>query len=291
MTFARLRPLLALGLLVVVGGAGAGSYTLRWGDTLGRVARKYGVPIDALVATNNITNPNKVREGTTLTIPDKAAAQVATATPIAAVAGPKIHLVAKGDTLGAIAKRYKITVDELKKLNDIKDERRVRDGRTLTLPDSAEGAATAGSSTDANAKADRPQPVCPVVGAGKFDFSNSFGAPRHGHKHMGNDIFAKRGRAVVAPMAGTLRRADGGVAGRAWYIDGDDGVTYYGAHLDTVSVGEGRVERGQPIGTVGTSGNAGSTPPHLHFEIHPGNGAAIDPYNSLRGWCKGSGAA
>jgi murein DD-endopeptidase MepM/ murein hydrolase activator NlpD len=283
------RQLTLIALLLLVGGAGSTTYTLRWGDTLSGVARKFGVPVQAITSANAITNANHVREGTKLTIPDKAAAQVATAKPIAASAVRKIHKVEKGDTLGAIARRYKVAVDEIKQLNSITDERRVRYGTVLTLPDAAEGAATAGSA--AGKAADRPQPACPVQNAGKFDFSNSFGAPRHGGRgHAGNDIFAKRGTAVVASMTGTLRRADGSRAGIAYYIDGEDGTSYYGAHLDSISVGEGRVERGQKIGTVGTTGNAHGTPPHLHFEVKPGGGASVDPYAYLRSWCTGSGA-
>ena len=121
----------------------------------------------AITSANGIENPNRVREGTKLSIPDKASAQVASAKPISAATVRKVHVVAKGETLGVIARRYKVTVDEIKKLNDITNERRVRDGRELTLPDSAEGAATAGSAAG-QAKAERPQPVCPVQNAGKF---------------------------------------------------------------------------------------------------------------------------
>ena len=279
------RPLVATAALLSLAGAGASTYTLKWGDTLSRVAKRFDVPVAAITAANGIKDADKVREGRTLTIPDHAAAQVAVAKPIAAVdapvpAGGRTHKVAKGETLGSIAKKYGVTVDELRKLNAITNDRRVREGRDLQLPVSA---SVEGKPGDAG----KPIPICPVKGAGKFDFSNSFGTPREGHRsHQGNDIFAKRGTPVLAPMGGTLRRADGARAGLAWYIDGDDGVTYYGAHLGAISVGAGRVEQGQPLGVVGNTGNASSTPPHLHFEIHPGNGAAVDPYGYLRAWCK-----
>jgi murein DD-endopeptidase MepM/ murein hydrolase activator NlpD len=284
----RLPRPVAIVLLLSLAGAGASSYTLKWGDTLSSVAKRFDVPVKAITAANGIGDPNKVREGRALTIPDHAAAQVAVAAPIAAVtapstvvpAGGRTHKVAKGETLGVIAKHYGVTVDELRKLNGITNDRHVRDGRDLQLPVSASVETKPGDAA-------KPQPICPVKGAGKFDFSNSFGAPREGHRrHMGNDIFAKRGTPVLAPMGGTLRRADGAVAGLAWYVDGDDGVTYYGAHLDAIGVQPGRVEQGQKLGVVGNSGNASSTPTHLHFEIHPGGGPAVDPYGYLRAWCK-----
>lgn len=287
------RPLIALTAattLLALAGAGASTYTLKWGDTLSSVAKKFGVPVKAIASANGIEDANKVREGQKLTIPDPAAAQVAAATPIAVVApgagaaptpaGGRTHKVVKGETLGSIAKKYGVTVDELRKLNGITNDRKVRDGRDLQLPVSASVANKPGDVA-------KPEPICPVKGAGKFDFSNSFGTPREGHRsHQGNDIFAKRGTPVLAPMGGTLRRADGARAGLAWYIDGDDGVTYYGAHLGAISAGAGRVEQGQALGVVGNTGNASSTPSHLHFEIHPGGGAAIDPYGYLRAWCK-----
>jgi murein DD-endopeptidase MepM/ murein hydrolase activator NlpD len=276
----------ALTLLLVCAGAGASpSYTLRWGDTLTSVAKKFGLPISTIASANAIVNADRVREGQQLTIPSKPpAAQPVAAQPIVAVRAPggtagRTHKVVIGDTLAGIAQKYNVAVDDLRKLNAITDDRRVRDGRDLQLPVSATVDAIPGDKA-------KPTPICPVLGAGKFDFSNSFGAPREGGmRHMGNDIFAKRGTPVVAPMGGTLRRADGHIAGLAWYIAGDDGTTFYGAHLDAISAAAGRVEQGQRIGVVGNTGDASSTPTHLHFEVHPGGGPAVDPYGYLRAWC------
>ena len=92
----------------------------------------------------------------------------------------------------------------------------------------------------------------------------------------------------MAGVDGTIRAVSGGRAGIGYYLDGVDGVTYYGAHMNSRSVDDGAtVKRGDVIGTVGTTGNAGGTPPHLHFEIKPGNGASINPYPLLRVWCGG----
>ena len=282
----RSARLLALVLLLCVGGSAASSsYTLKRGDTLSRVASKFKIPVAALVAANDIANPNKVREGQKLTVPDKKAAQVAAAKPIASAAaeaapsdGSKVYEVRAGDTLGSIAKRFDTTVADLVARNGLKGPTAIiREGKSLNLPASA-----------VNVPA-KEAPLCPVRGANKWDFSNSYGSPREGSRsHAGNDLFAKRGTPVVAGVDGTIRAVQGGRAGIGYYLDGVDGVTYYGAHMNSRSVADGAsVKRGDVIGTVGTTGNAGGTPHHLHFEIKPGNGASIDPYPLLRVWCGG----
>ena len=281
----RSARLLALVLLLCVGGSAASSsYTLKRGDTLSRVATKFKIPVAAIVAANDIANPDKVREGQKLTVPDKAAAQVAAAKPIAAAAtetpadGSKVYEVRAGDTLSGIAKRFETTVADLVARNGLSGPTAIiREGKTLHLPPHAQNVPA------------KEAPLCPVKGADKWAFSNSFGSPREGHRsHAGNDIFAKRGTPVVAGVDGTIRAVEGGRAGIGYYLDGVDGVTYYGAHMNSRQVGDGAtVKRGDVIGTVGSTGNAGGTPPHLHFEIKPGNGASIDPYPLLRVWCGG----
>jgi murein DD-endopeptidase MepM/ murein hydrolase activator NlpD len=280
------RPLTFVLLLCVVGSAGTSTYTLKRGDTLGRIAARFHVPIAALTAANDIADANKVKAGQKLVVPDPKAAQVAAAKPIATATAPapasepadgsKVYEVQAGDTLSGIAKRFGTTVADLVERNGLKGPTAIiREGKPLKL-----------APTATNVPAPEA-PLCPVKGAGKFDFSNSFGAPREGHRfHAGNDIFAKRGTPVIAGVDGTIRTVEGGRTGIGYYLDGVDGVTYYGAHMNERSVTNGQhVKRGDVIGTVGSTGNASSTPPHLHFEVKPGNGASIDPYQLLRTWC------
>ena len=97
-------------------------------------------------------------------------------------------------------------------------------------------------------------------------------------------MFAARGTPVVAPVAGTVRHRDNSLGGKSFYLDGDDGNRYYGTHLDSYGA-SGRVEAGAVVGTVGNTGNARFTSPHLHFEIHPGGGSAVNPTPTVRVAC------
>lgn len=127
------------------------------------------------------------------------------------------------------------------------------------------------------------------VGA-PFNFASTFGAPRmtgtrYEHSHQGNDIFAPGGAPLYATSRGVIaRKAVAVLGGNKLWLVAADGTQYYYAHLSAYADGveDGAVvEAGQVLGYVGDTGNARGTPPHLHFEIHPGGGAAIDPYPIL----------
>ena len=129
--------------------------------------------------------------------------------------------------------------------------------------------------------------VCPVRGSAAF--INSWGFPRSGGRtHKGVDMFAKRGTPTPAVTNGTIKMRTVNLGGAVTYLYGDDGNKYYYAHLngypDGLRDGQ-RVERGQAIGFVGNSGNAEGTSPHLHFEIRPGGGSAVNPYPTVRPAC------
>ncbi len=115
---------------------------------------------------------------------------------------------------------------------------------------------------------------------GPHSFSNDWHAPRTGHLHQGTDIFAAMGTPAVACVSGTCEWGEGGNAGIYIRLDGDDGNVYYYMHLQRYGQG-GHVSAGTIIGYVGDTGNASGGPPHLHFEIHPGGGAAVNPYPTL----------
>jgi murein DD-endopeptidase MepM/ murein hydrolase activator NlpD len=117
--------------------------------------------------------------------------------------------------------------------------------------------------------------------AGKSNIGSYWGADRDGgrRKHEGIDIFANKGTPLVAISDGVIEFVgNDDLGGKTITFQPDDYAweAYY-AHLDKQYVSNGqRVKKGQLIGTVGNTGNAKTTPSHLHFGIYTESGA-IDP--------------
>ena len=121
----------------------------------------------------------------------------------------------------------------------------------------------------------------PVAGSGPGAIQSRWGAPRDGgaRRHEGVDVFADRGTPVVAGAPGRVTRVrETPVGGRVVWLRPDAAaVSLYYAHLDRQLVAPGdRVAVGDTLGTVGNTGNAASTAPHLHFGVY-GAGGAVDP--------------
>lgn len=122
----------------------------------------------------------------------------------------------------------------------------------------------------------------PVGGRGEPDVGSRWGAPRDGgaRSHHGIDIFAPRGTPVVASRAGVVGRVETTPrGGRVIWLRDDRGFSLYYAHLEAQLVEAGqRVAAGDTIGLVGNSGNAVTTPPHLHFGIYRRGQGPVDPW-------------
>jgi murein DD-endopeptidase MepM/ murein hydrolase activator NlpD len=128
--------------------------------------------------------------------------------------------------------------------------------------------------------------ICPVQGG--VSFSNDWGTARSGGRsHKGTDMFAARGTPAVAPVPGSVFFQSDPLGGLAAYVNGNDGNTYYMAHLNDYVGGARNVAGGEVVGHVGNTGNAASAPPHMHFEIRVGgpNGTQINPYPTLAARC------
>ena len=284
------------------------------GETLGRIAARYGSSISSLSAANNLSNPNLIRIGQKLVVPSGSPSQGQTRDPN--VRSGQYHVVRSGESLASIATQYSgVTAEQLAASNGIRggviyaSTRLFLDGPTFV------GKGTGGEVAYTVRPGDRlgdiahahgvpvsviidvndianpnlirsgqtlkiPKGslwICPVEGASYF---NDWGFPRSGGRyHEGNDLYAARGTPVRAPVSGRVEFKTGTVGGRQFNLQGSDGVMYLGSHLDSFGT-SGQVTAGTIVGYVGTSGNAEGTRPHLHFGMYH-KGGVINPYPSL----------
>jgi len=123
----------------------------------------------------------------------------------------------------------------------------------------------------------------PVEGHDTGSIQSFFGAERDAGRrsHHGVDIFAPRSTPVLSATDGIVSRvAVTNLGGRVvWIRDDDEPQSIYYAHLDSQLVSRGtRVRKGDPVGLVGNSGNAITTPPHLHFGIYRRGAGPVNPY-------------
>jgi hypothetical protein len=142
--------------------------------------------------------------------------------------------------------------------------------------------------------------IFPVLG--KSRYTNDFGAPRPQGRHEGIDIVAPKKSLAVAAEAGKVKFwVTSARAGCMLYLYGDSGTTYLYIHLNNdltmgndnrgrcapgIAFAPGlksgqRVAAGEPVGFVGDSGDANGIEAHLHFELHPHDGAAASPFTAL----------
>jgi murein DD-endopeptidase MepM/ murein hydrolase activator NlpD len=119
----------------------------------------------------------------------------------------------------------------------------------------------------------------PVKGKTPKDVISGFGDPRGRRIHQGIDVKADRGTPVLAIGDGVVERVkNGGNGGRQIWLTLDNDMTVFYAHLHEQWVEEGdKVNSGSAIGSVGNTGNASHTSPHLHFEIILPEKGEVDP--------------
>jgi murein DD-endopeptidase MepM/ murein hydrolase activator NlpD len=124
--------------------------------------------------------------------------------------------------------------------------------------------------------------MVPVQGTRPAALRNSWHASRDGgrRRHEGIDLFAPKGTPVRATTEGIIRRIGSSkLGGKVVWVLGPAGQQHYYAHLDSfayIRTGQ-RIQQGTMLGYVGNTGNARSTPPHLHYGIYGASGA-INPF-------------
>jgi murein DD-endopeptidase MepM/ murein hydrolase activator NlpD len=147
---------------------------------------------------------------------------------------------------------------------------------TPTPPPSGGGGGTGGGGGGSACILERP-----------YSYVDSWGAPRSGgRRHEGTDVMAPHGARVFAFVDGVVSRESSSTnGGIQLYLQGDNGVEYFYAHLSGYAVSTGtRVRAGQLIAYNGQTGNAQYTAPHVHFEVHL-SGGPVNPYPYLKRVC------
>ncbi|KGK83923.1 metalloendopeptidase [Desulfosporosinus sp. HMP52] len=121
-------------------------------------------------------------------------------------------------------------------------------------------------------------------------YEDSFGADREGgiRRHEGTDLFGKEGTSIVSVCSGKIEQLGWNrLGGERVGVRGDDGNYYYYAHLQYISpdlVKGARIAAGDFIGGMGHTGDALTTPDHLHFGIELPNEQWVNPYPFLKVW-------
>ncbi len=154
------------------------------GEHLTGIARRYGTSIAAIVALNRISNPSFIRAGTRLSIPGGSTAPVsspgAAAPPVAPAAAPRVHVVASGEHLTGIARRYGTSIAAIVALNRISNPSFIRTGTRLSIPGGSAAPAAPASPPPAVAAAMPPSMAALVASRAAVGQVIAEEAQRHG---------------------------------------------------------------------------------------------------------------
>ncbi|MDR1127979.1 MAG: M23 family metallopeptidase [Treponema sp.] len=230
------------------------SYTVRQGDTIGQIAKNFGLNQDTILSVNNIRNARLLQIGQQLKIPNQDGI---------------LYKIKKGDSLGKIAGNYQVEVAALQAVNELFSEK-VNEGSTVFIP---------GAKLNLMDLQEINGDLFnwPVRGyiTSRYGYRASpFGGARQ--FHTGLDIGAAMGTPIRAAMAGRVSGVGyNDTSGNYIVITHHSGYRSLYAHLSVVRIKAGAyVRTGDHIGDVGSTGL--STGPHLHFTVYK-NGVTINP--------------
>ena len=253
-------------------------YIVQDGDSIGRIAAKFGVSVNTLLWANNLSFSSYVKPGQKIIVP-----------PVSGV----IHKVVRGDTIAKIAQQYGADENTIREFNKLADTGLiigkniiVPGGRVIytTKPRAVPYNNVITRNTRPAANADHDQDVIVSTGS-RMSWPNGCHTITQyfkGWRHTGVDIACPWGTTVRAADAGRVVRVQYGRTGYGYNVIIDNGggkQTLYG-HLSRIDVEQGEyVEKGEAIAAEGSTGR--STGPHLHFEVRVG-GVQVNPLSYIR---------
>src|SRR5215217_4513171 len=183
------------------------------------------------------------------------------------------------DQARAAVAKLETGLEEARAVEDrlVRLEQRRRAAAKVTPAAAPAGGGGGGSASGSSCILERP-----------YSYVDSWGAARSGgRRHQGTDVMAPHGARVFAIVNGVVsRESSSSNGGIQLYLQGDNGIEYFYAHLSGYAVAAGtRVRAGQLVAYNGQTGNARYTAPHVHFEVHPGGGTPVNPYPYLKRVC------
>jgi murein DD-endopeptidase MepM/ murein hydrolase activator NlpD len=249
----------------------ATTLTIKRNDTLSSLGRKYNVTPERIAQANGIKDPNKIMAGAKLVIPD------GFDRPAPAKSSPSVGEDAR-DRREALARQ------PVAGTASVGTGKKAQPGQLERFPIVGQG----GQAPKYNIGYDKNwNNFDPKTGSQNSDFSLQATNASHANGHLGVDIFAPKGQPVVAPVGGTIAHVGyTATGGNRITIKGQDGQYYYLCHMDKLTSGlkaGASIKAGAPVGTVGDSGSAKGTAPHLHFSIYK-NGdynQTVNPFPAL----------
>ncbi|MBM4403267.1 MAG: LysM peptidoglycan-binding domain-containing protein [Candidatus Cloacimonetes bacterium] len=273
-------------------------YTVKSQDNLYRISVNNSVKLKDLIVWNGFADENhKIKPGDMIIIKDPSQYEPGAGTPPATQTPPstppanppaaetedfveRVHVVQPKETLYRIASDNGMTVEELKRLNNLTSNK-IKVGQRLYLTPRREGSIDLPPSpgiTEPDLEGSeriRTDLIMPVDGS----VSSEFGI-RNGRPHKGMDIAARTGTPIYAVLDGTVAFSGyQGAYGNVVVLEHPDFVMTVYAHNEKnlVNVGD-QVAKGQPIASVGATGDASGA--HVHFEYRI-KGKAINPRKVL----------
>lgn len=242
-------------------------YSVQPGDALSFIASDYGVSVNSILWSNNLTSADQIKPGQTLKIP-----------PVSGI----IHTIKQGDSINSIAQRYNTDPAKILSFNGLDNNDPLIPGQDLIVPDGTISSNTANSAVQVSLRSVPKAFQSSVINvAQRFaylpDLGDYFLVPTIGfdwgivHDRNGVDIANACGTPIYAAADGTAAIAthsgwNGGYGKYIKLVHPNGTETLYG-HLSKLLITEGQtVTRGQEIALMGTTGH--STGCHLHFEVH-----------------------
>ena len=238
------------------------TYTVRSGDTISGISKKFGLSnISTLIAVNNISNVRSLRSGQKLSIPSY---------------DGLVHVVAAGETLSSIATKYNATVEDILDVNNLASET-LQKGMSLFIP---------GARLDSESLQRAMGELFMYPIKATWRLSSRFGyridpIKNTPSSHTGIDLACPEGTSIYAAMSGTVAYTGfSSVYGNYVIIKHHDGYQTLYAHMSKIIAKKNdKVSQGTVIGLVGSTGY--STGPHLHFSVYK-NGKLVDPLTVLK---------